>query len=137
MIWWLNVQIIVMMVNVLKLSLCASRTSSEWSNVQVYVFCLVVVFSLFLVTPHGMWDLNSLTREWTHAPTLELLILNHWMASEVLKSMFFITYLKFAVCILSAGVSVSLLSLKGLSALCKCKFHSSFPPLYNLHTFRE
>ena len=25
-------------------------------------------FFFFLVTPHGMWDLNSLTRDQTHAP---------------------------------------------------------------------
>ena len=38
---------------------------------------LVVLF-FFLATPHGMWDLKPLTRDQTHAPTMEIWNLNHW-----------------------------------------------------------
>ena len=41
-------------------------------------------FFLFVLAMHcGMWDLGSLTRDWTHAPELEAWGLNHWIAREV------------------------------------------------------
>ena len=33
--------------------------------------------------PQGMWDLSSLTRDWTHIPCTARWILNHWTAREV------------------------------------------------------
>ena len=36
-----------------------------------------------------MWDLSSLTRDWTHAPASEAWSLNHWTAREVPYLVFF------------------------------------------------
>ena len=33
---------------------------------------------------HSMWDLSSLTRDWTHVPCIGGQILNHWITREVL-----------------------------------------------------
>ena len=30
----------------------------------------IIIFFLFLAVPHGMWDLTSLTRDWTYAPCI-------------------------------------------------------------------
>ena len=38
---------------------------------------------LFLATPGGMWDLSSPARDWTHAPCIGALSLNHWTTREV------------------------------------------------------
>ena len=40
-------------------------------------------FTVFLVSPHGMRDLSSPTRDRTHGPALEVQRLNHWTAREV------------------------------------------------------
>ena len=34
---------------------------------------------------HGMWDLSSLTRDWTHIPCIAKWILNHWTTRKVPK----------------------------------------------------
>ena len=33
----------------------------------------------------GMWDLSSLTRDWTSVPALDVWSLNHWIVWEVPK----------------------------------------------------
>ena len=42
------------------------------------------IFSLFLATDHPMQILSSLIRDQTHAPVMELQIINHQMTKEVL-----------------------------------------------------
>ena len=44
---------------------------------------LVILFFFFLGTPHGLWDLNPLNRDQTHAPTMKIWNLNHRTAREV------------------------------------------------------
>ena len=41
-------------------------------------------FCVFLAMPHGIWNLSSLTRDWTHAPCNRSVSLNHWTTREVL-----------------------------------------------------
>ena len=38
----------------------------------------------------SMWDLSSLSRDWTHVPCIARQILNHWITREVLGTMFLI-----------------------------------------------
>ena len=33
--------------------------------------------------PHGMWDLNSLTKDGTHVPCTRRCTVNHWTTREV------------------------------------------------------
>ena len=40
---------------------------------------------LFVAILHGMWDLCSLTRDWTHISCTGRQSLNHWATREVLK----------------------------------------------------
>ena len=37
----------------------------------------------FFISLHNMWDLSSLTRDWTCAPAAEVQSLNHWTSREV------------------------------------------------------
>ena len=39
----------------------------ESSMTNAWVAGTLFIFPLFLVSPHSMWDLISLTRDWTHA----------------------------------------------------------------------
>ena len=41
---------------------------SQGPLVLLFVWFLVLFFAFFLATLRGMWDLSSLTRDWTHAP---------------------------------------------------------------------
>ena len=43
-------------------------------------YCLFYVLVLW---PQGMWDLSSLTRDWTHIPCIGRRSLNHWTARSV------------------------------------------------------
>ena len=47
-----------------------------WSNQE---------FFSFLAVQHSMQDRSPLTRDQTHAPTVEVWCLNHWIAREVPK----------------------------------------------------
>ena len=51
------------------------------------VSCLFFFFfkKNFLAMLCDMWDLSSLTRDWTHSPALEGFSFNHWTAREVLR----------------------------------------------------
>ena len=50
--------------------------------VEIYITFIILV-SFFLPSPHGTWDLSSLTRDHTCTPTLEALSLNPWTARDV------------------------------------------------------
>lgn len=54
------------------------------SSQVVYFFWFV-----FLAMPHGLWDLNSPTKDGTRAPALELHSLNHWIAREAPDGVYF------------------------------------------------
>ena len=55
-----------------------------------FLFCFFLrclpkfIFSLFLATDHPMQNLSSLIRDQTHAPVMELQIINHQTTKEVL-----------------------------------------------------
>ena len=60
---------------------------------KLYLFisfwlCWVFIAVWGLSCPHGMWDLSSLIRDWTHIPCLARQILNHWTTSKVLVTLF-------------------------------------------------
>ena len=44
----------------------------------------VETFFFFLIWPPDMWDLSSLTSDWTCAPGYEAWNLNHWTTREIL-----------------------------------------------------
>ena len=48
-------------------SYCTKNYMKYFRTLEILLFS----FSLFLAIPHGMWDLSSPTRDWTHAPSLE------------------------------------------------------------------
>ena len=37
----------------------------------------------FFATPHGMWDLSSLTRDCDHTTSIRRQSLNHWTTREI------------------------------------------------------
>ena len=41
-----------------------------------------------LKLPHSMWDLSSLTRDWTHVPCIGRWVPNHWTTREVPTHLF-------------------------------------------------
>ena len=43
----------------------------------------------FLATVCGMWELSSLTRDWTRAPVLEAISLNHWTTRQVVEAVLY------------------------------------------------
>ena len=48
-----------------------------------------LLFSFFLAPLHSLWDLSSLTREWTWAPAMRTSSPNHWIAREFPSHGFF------------------------------------------------
>ena len=44
-----------------------------------YCFCILC----FVFWPRGVWDLSSLTRDWTHIPCIRRKSLSHWTTREV------------------------------------------------------
>ena len=50
----------------------------------VIVSCVLYIlfFFFFLAVPHGMWDLSSLSRDWTHVPPVEGQGLTQWTARK-------------------------------------------------------
>ena len=53
------------------------------STVNLYVLFVCFCFLLFLATWHGLWDLSSLTRDWTWATAVKAPSPNHWTAREL------------------------------------------------------
>ena len=49
----------------------------------IFFIFFIFFYFLFLARQHSMWDLHSLTRDITHAPTVKVWCLNHWTAWEV------------------------------------------------------
>ena len=43
---------------------------------------MLLIFSLFWAILHGLWDLSSLTRDWTWATAVKVSNPNHWSARE-------------------------------------------------------
>ena len=58
---------------------------SIWSWIFILFFRSSFILSkkIFLTRLHGMWDLNSLIRNWTMLPAVEVQSLNHWTIKEV------------------------------------------------------
>ena len=54
-----------------------------YTSLDHLIFSCRFLFVYFLVVWLHMWDLSSLTRDWTHAPALEAQHLNHWTTREV------------------------------------------------------
>ena len=46
---------------------------------------ILLLFYVLVFWPRGMWDLSSLTRDWTRTPCIGRQILNHWTTREVRK----------------------------------------------------
>ena len=50
------------------------------------------VLFMYLATLHGLWDLNSPTRDWTNTPCIGRQSLIHWILGEVLEDKFWFPY---------------------------------------------
>ena len=54
------------------------------SNMVLCLVCFLLCFVFCcLATPHSIWDLSSLTRNWTLIPAVEAWSLIHWATGEV------------------------------------------------------
>ena len=49
-------------------------------------------FFSFFLAPHSMWDITSLTRDWTQASAEEVQSLNHWTTREVPENVFLYSF---------------------------------------------
>ena len=47
----------------------------------IFIYLLIFIFNI-LVMPHGTWDLSSLTRYQTHAPSMKEQSLHHWNTKQ-------------------------------------------------------
>ena len=63
---------------------CRIPTTGPTGN-TLYTFIFLATLGLCcnVWVLHCMWDLNSLTRDWTHVPCIRRQILNHWTTREV------------------------------------------------------
>ena len=64
----------------------SSLQNSETTHLHVSMSTHLCEFSwhfFFFISLHNMWDLSSLTRDWTCAPAAEVQSLNHWTSREV------------------------------------------------------
>ena len=52
-------------------------------NLDWWLHSPVCNFFFFTTLRGGMWDLNSPTKDWIHAPCIERWCFNHWHAREV------------------------------------------------------
>ena len=59
-------------------------------NLIQYSFCFMFCFTSSLV----VWNLSSLTRNWTHAPCIGRRSLNHWIARDVPRANFYVPSLE-------------------------------------------
>ena len=58
-----------------------------WTVFKVFIefVTIVLLFYVLVFWPRGMWDLSSLTRDWTCTPCIGRRSLNHWTAREVTR----------------------------------------------------
>ena len=56
-----------------------------WTIFKVFIefVTILLLFYVLVFWPQGMWDLSSLTRNWTRTPFIGRRSLNHWSAREV------------------------------------------------------
>ena len=56
-----------------------------WALFRVFIefVTTLLLFYVLVFWPQGMWDLSSLTRDWTCTPCVGRQSLNHWTTSEV------------------------------------------------------
>ena len=75
-------------------SMGSHRVSHDWSDLaaaehilKVFIKFVTILLQFYVLFfwPRGMYDLSSLTRDWTHTPCIGRWRLNHWSAREVHK----------------------------------------------------
>ena len=54
-----------------------------FSWVFIEFFAILLLFYVLVFWPQDMWDLSSLTRDWTCTPCIGRWRLNHWVTREV------------------------------------------------------
>ena len=56
-----------------------------WTIFKVFIefVTILLLFHVLVFWPRGMWDLSSLTRDWTCTPSAGRQSLNHWTAREI------------------------------------------------------
>ena len=69
-----------------------------WTIVKVFTkfITILLLFYILVFWPPGMYNLSSLTRDWTHKPCSRRRILNHWITREVsvcLANGFFLSWI--------------------------------------------
>ena len=69
---------------------CFLRFFLRWTNFKVFIefVTILLLFYVLVFWPQAMWDLSSLTRDWTRGPCIWRWSLNHWTTGEVLVSVF-------------------------------------------------
>ena len=56
-----------------------------WTIFKVFIEFITItsLFYILVFWAQGMWDLSSMTRNWTHSPSIERWNLKHWTTREV------------------------------------------------------
>ena len=69
-----------------------------WTIFKVFIEFVTILLLLYVLVfwPRGMWDLSSLTRNWTRIPYIGRQSLNHWTTREVPFSYFW-SYIFFKI----------------------------------------
>ena len=62
--------------------LCFSAFTTQLGTWLGFIFCMSKLALFFLLCPQGLWDLSSLTRDWTQATEVKVLSPNHWTVRE-------------------------------------------------------
>ena len=86
---------------------------------MISLFKLSVFCGFFLAMQPRLWDLSSLTRDWPHAPEVEVWRPNHWTAREV-PNFIFLTL----SCRLYVSGNLSLSSSLSTLLACNCLWGS-------------
>ena len=82
------------------------------------------IYSFINNAPRGLWDLSSLTRDWTHATAVNALRPNHWTARKFLWTHFLISIcLQSARCLLCPISSSQPYHPESVSEICVWKTH--------------
>ena len=69
---------------------CVCVYTKGFKKILYWIFTLSFLFYFLVFWLQGMWDLSSLTRDWTHTPCIGRWSLNHWFTREVPIERFFI-----------------------------------------------